>query len=339
MKLSTGIHRFFDQYLNRVKGCRENTVKAYRDTFTLFLPFAAAYYKIKVSNLDVDHLSIDLILDFLDHLESQRNNTTRTRNHRLAAIKSFAKMIRIFYPEQRLIAEKILNLQQKSAQKKLIGYLYIEEILATYKAVDLRAPTGFRDYAILHLLADSGIRASELAMLRLDDFTPEHSTLGVLGKGNKFRLIELEHKTTRLIRNYISNYRSKPKPLFGHRLFINKHRSGLTRKGVYLLCRKYLAKALNPKRLKEIDPVHCFRHSCAVNMLAQGRSLSDIKNRLGHENIESTKVYLHMDLRNKRKVQEKFFEYMQSTLKHDPKLDDLIAWENKKETLDWLDSL
>jgi site-specific recombinase XerD len=339
MKLSTCIHRFFDQYLNRVKGCRENTVKAYRDTFTLFLPFAADYYKIRVSNLEVEHLSIDLILDFLEYLESQRNNTTRTRNHRLAAIKSFAKMIRIFYPEQRLIAEKILNLQQKSTQKKLIGFLYIEEILATYKAVDLRVPTGFRDYTILHLLTDSGIRASELAMLRLDDFIPEHSTLGVLGKGNKFRLIELEQKTTHLIKRYISDYRSRPKPLFGHRLFINKHRRELTRKGVYLLCRKHLAKVLSPKRLKEIDPVHCFRHSCAVNMLAQGRSLSDIKNRLGHENIESTKVYLHMDLRNKRKVQEKFLEYMQSTLKHDPKLDDLIAWENKQETLDWLDTL
>ena len=339
MKLSICINQFFDKYLKRVKGCRENTVKAYRDTFILFLPFAAGYYKIRVSDLDVDHLSIDLILDFLEHLESQRNNTTRTRNHRLAAIKSFAKMIRIFYPEQRLIAEKILNLQQKSAQKKLIGFLYIEEILATYNAVDLRAHTGFRDYTILHLLADSGIRASELAMLRLDDFTPEHKTLGVLGKGNKFRLIELEQKTTHLIKNYISRNRLKPKPLFGHRLFISKHKRGLTRKGIYLLCRKYLAKVLNPKRLKEIDPVHGFRHSCAVNMLAQGMSLSDIKNRLGHENIESTKVYLHMDLRNKRKVQEKFLEYMQSTLKHDPKLDDLIAWENKKETLDWLDSL
>jgi integrase/recombinase XerD len=339
MKLSICIHHFFDQYLNRIKGSSKNTVKAYRETFTLFLPFAAGYYKIKVSNLEVDHLSIDLILDFLDHLESQRNNTTRTRNHRLAAIKSFAKMIRIFYPEKRLIAEKILNLQQKSTQKKLIAFLYVEEILSISKAVDLKTPNGFRDYTILHLLTDAGIRASELAMLRLDDFTPEHRTLGVLGKGNKFRLVEIEQKTTDLIKSYIRKYRSKPKPLFGHRLFINKHRKGLTRKGVYLLCRKYLSKVLKPKRLKEINPVHSFRHSCAVNMLAQGMSLSDIKNRLGHESIESTKIYLHMDLRNKRKVQEKFLEYMQSTLKHDPKLDDLIAWENKKETLDWLDSL
>jgi len=339
MKLSICVHQFFDQYLNRVRGLRKNTVKAYREAFTLFLPFAADYYHTRARDLEVDHLSIDLVLDFLDHLESRRNNTVRTRNQRLAAIKSFAKMVRIFYPENRLIAEKILDLQQKRAQRKLIGFLYYEEILSVYNTVDLKTENGFRDYTIIHLLADAGIRASELAMLRLDDFTPEHSTLGVLGKGNKYRLIALEPKTTDLIKMYIRKYRLKPRPLFGERLFISKHRKGLTRKGVYLLCRKYLVKALSPKRFKEIDPVHGFRHSCAVHMLAQGRSLSDIKNHLGHESIESTKVYLHMDMRSKRKVQEKYFEYLQSTLKHDPKLEDLIAWENKKDILDWLDSL
>jgi site-specific recombinase XerD len=339
MKLSICVHQFFDPYLHRIRGCGANTVKAYREAFTLFLPLAAEYYHTRVCDLDVDHLTIDLVLDFLDHLETRRGNTARTRNQRLAAIKSFAKMVRIFYPEYRLVAEKILHLQQKRAQKKLIGFLYYEEILSAFNAVDLKTENGFRDYTMLHLLADAGIRASELAMLRLGDFTPEHRALGVLGKGNKYRLIELEPKTTDLIKMYISRYRLKPRPLFNERLFISKHRRGLTRKGVYLVCRKYLAKALSPKRFNEIDPVHGFRHSCAVHMLGQGRSLSDIKNRLGHESIESTKVYLHMDMRSKRKVQEKYFEYLQSTLQHDPKLDDLIAWKNRKETLDWLDSL
>ncbi len=74
-------------------------------------------------------------------------------------------------------------------------------------------------------------------------------------------------------------------------------------------------------------------------MLAQGKSISDIKNRLGHESIESTKVYLHMDLRNKREVQKKYLKYLQSTITHDSKIDELVGWENKKETLTWLDSL
>ena len=74
-------------------------------------------------------------------------------------------------------------------------------------------------------------------------------------------------------------------------------------------------------------------------MLASAKALSDVKNHLGHENIESTMIYLHMDLKTKRKIQKKFVEYTQSTLKHDPKIDDLIDWEHKKETLAWLDSL
>ena len=339
MNLSTAVHQFFDQYLFRIKGCSKRTIESYREVFTLFLPFAAAYYKIKIPCLTVDHLSIELILAFLDHLESERNNTTRTRNHRLAGLKSFAKMIRFLYPEKREIAERILNLPQKRTQRKLITFLYIEEILATYNSVDLKKKEGFRDYTMLHLLTDSGARASELAMLKLDDFNPRQKTLGILGKGNKFRLIELEQKTTDLIKIYIEKYRFKPKPLYQHRLFISKHGKGLTRKGIYLICRKHLSRVLTSKRLKDISPVHSFRHTCAFYMLAQGKPISDIKNRLGHESIESTKVYLHMDLTNKRKVQQKFFEYMQASLNYDPKIDDLIDWENKKETLAWLDSL
>ena len=88
-----------------------------------------------------------------------------------------------------------------------------------------------------------------------------------------------------------------------------------------------------------IHPVHSFRHACAMNMLASGKSLSDVKNHLGHESIQSTVINLHLDLKTKRKVQKKFIRYSQSTLEHDPKIDELIDWEHKKETLDWLDSL
>ncbi len=339
MKLSICIHQFFDQYLYQIKGVSQYTIKSYREAFTFFIPFAAAYHKIKIPDLTIDHLSIGLILAFLDHLQSKRKNSTRTRNHRLAALKSFAKMIRFFYPEKREIAENILYLPQKRAQKQLVDFLYIEEIFAVYDAVDLKKPEGLRDYSILHLLTDSGIRASELAMIKLDDFNPQQQTLGILGKGNKFRLIELNHKTIDLIKLYIRKYRRKPKLLYQHRLFINKHGKGFTRHGIYRLCRKYLSRVLSPKRMTYINPVHSFRHSCAVYMLAQGRSLSDVKNRLGHESIESTKVYLHVDMKNKRKVQKKYMEYFRSKIKYDSKIDELIDWENKEEVLSWLDSL
>jgi len=99
MKLSTCIYQFFDQYLPRIKGSSQQTIKAYRDAFSVFLPFTAQYLSIKIASIRLAHLTPDLILAFLDHLESERDNTARTRNHRLATIKSLAKMIRFMYPE------------------------------------------------------------------------------------------------------------------------------------------------------------------------------------------------------------------------------------------------
>jgi len=339
MRLTTCVQQFFDLYHLRIKGSSQQTIKAYREALALFLPFVAKYYSIKIASLTIDHLSLQLILAFLDYLESDRSNAANTRNQRLAVIKSLAKMIRLIYPKKREIADIILAIPQKKSQKKIVAFLYIEEILAAYQAVDLKKPLGFRDYTILHLLADSGARASEVAMLNCDYFNPIQKTLTILGKGNKFRLIKLAPKTTDLVKRYIAHYRPNPKPIYHHCLFINKHGRPLTRKGIYLMCKNYLSIALNPKRLKIVHPAHSFRHACAMNMLASGKSVSDVKNHLGHENIESTMIYLKMDLRTKRAVQKRFIEYSQSTLKHDPKIDELIDWEHKKETLAWLDSL
>jgi integrase/recombinase XerD len=301
MKLATCIYQFFDQYLVRIKGCSDQTVKAYRDAFGLFLPFAA------------DHLVIK--------------------------IKSLAKMIRLMYPQNRKLAETILAIPQKRTQKQLIGFLYPDEILKVFQHVELTKKDGFRNYTILHLLEDSGARASEIATLKLDYFDPQNATLGILGKGDRYRQITLKPKTVQLIKLYIAKYRTTPKRLYQHYLFINQRATHITRHGIYRICKKYLYMALSPKRLKDINPVHSLRHSCAVRMLTCGKSLSDIKNRLGHENIESTMIYLHLDLRRKRQVQKAFIEYTKSNLPDDPKINELIDWENRKDILEWLDSL
>ena len=122
MKLSPCIRQFFDQYLPHIKGGSEHTLKAYRDAFRLFLPFAARFYGIKIKSLRVEHLSSVLIIAFLEDLQKERKNLVKTRNHRLAALKSFAKMLRFKYPEQREVADTILNIPQKRAQKPLIGF-------------------------------------------------------------------------------------------------------------------------------------------------------------------------------------------------------------------------
>lgn len=339
MKLTVCIHQFFDYYLPHVKGISDNTVKSYRDTFALFLPFAAQYRSVKIESLKLRHLSYQLICAFLDHLEADRNNIARTRNLRLATLKSFAKMIRLVYPENRKVADTILNIPQKRAQKGLVGFLHHEEALKVFKAVDLKTTEGPRDYAILNLLYDSGARATEVATLNLDYFDPQNKTLAILGKGNRYRMIELWPRTAQLIDWYITKYRIVPKPLYRNRLFVNQRRQGLTRHGIHRLCKKYLSRALSPKRLKQLNPAHSFRHSCAVNMLCSGFSITDIKNRLGHENAQSAMAYLHLDLSRRRQTQKRFIEYTQSVLRSDSKIDELLDWENRKETLAWLDSL
>jgi integrase/recombinase XerD len=339
MKLAPLLHEFFDRYLPYIKGTSPHTVKGYRDAFKLFLPFAASHHRIKVASLTLDHLSPELILAFLDDLEQDRKNIAKTRNHRLAALKSFTKMIRFMYPEKRELTDRILNIPQKRTQKALVGFLYEEEILKVFQAVDLKKKDGLRDYVLLHLLYDSGARASEVAMLKLDYLNAQEETLAICGKGNRYRIIRLELKTVQLLQLYIKKYRVTPKPPYRDYLFISQRGEALTRHGIYRICRKYLEKALSKKRLRNINPVHSFRHSCAVNMLYRGESVSDIQNHLGHDNAQSSTLYLHLDLKRKRQAQDRFVQHMQSVLVDDHRIDELLQTENKGDLMAWLDSL
>jgi site-specific recombinase XerD len=297
----------------------QHTIRAYRDAFTLFIPFAANRLKIKTGSLMLAHLTPDMVLAFLVDLEQKRQNAPVTRNHRLAAIKSLAKMIRFMHPEKKDVVEKILAIPQKRYQRKLIGFLYPDEIFKVMQSVDLYPKEGFRDYCLLVLLYDSGARATEVATLNLDYFNPEQRTLVILGKGNR--------------------YRNKPKPGYRHRLFISQRGKALTRHGIYRVCKKYLTAALPPKRLKTLSPVHSFRHSCAVSMLSSGCSLSDIRIQLGHEDLQATTVYLQLDLTHRRKIQKKFIEFNRSVLIDHPEIEKLFNTQNKDDIMAWLDSL
>jgi site-specific recombinase XerD len=293
----------------------------------------------KFANIDVADLSSDLVIDFLDHLENEMANKIRTRNARLAAIRSMARMIQLMAPDDRETGKRILNIPSKRSTKPLFGFLSHGEALAVFDSVDLKRKQGFRDYAILHLLYDSGARAHEIAGLCVDDFDPKEMRAGILGKGGRFRIVQLWPRTTDLMVHYIKEHREKPFPAFKNRLFVNQRRQGLTRSGVYRICQKYLKKTLPENRLKNLHAAHCFRHSCAIHMLMDGKDVSEIKNHLGHEDISSTMIYLKLDLSRRRKVQKRFIKYTETILKKDPKIDELIDWNNKDEILKWLDSL
>ena len=129
MKLAPCIHQFFDPYLPDIRGLSPRTIQSYRDTFRLFLPFASQYYRIKISSLCLNHISPELIIAFLNELQRKRHNLPRTRNQRLAAIKSFAKMLRFTYPEHRELTDRILHIPQKRTQKTLIVISHDREVV------------------------------------------------------------------------------------------------------------------------------------------------------------------------------------------------------------------
>ncbi len=339
MTLTECLQQFFCYYLPKIRGVSDHTVAVYKKTFELFLIFAAERKSCPVKSLQLQDLSTGLVVDFLEYLEKDRHNSTRTRNLRLASLKSLARMIRLIYPEHREYGDNLLLIPQKRAQKKLIGFLSQEEILKVLTTVNLKRKEGMRDYTILNLLFDSGARASEVAGLNLDYFDHQNKTLAILGKGNRFRQMTLWPKTVELLRLYISKHRIRPKLLYAHRLFINQRGEEFTRHGINRICKKYLQLGMPKKRLDVLSPAHSFRHSCAMNMLASGAPITDIKNRLGHENIQSTMTYLKMEMRQKREVQKKFQEYTQSLLSQDPQIEELVDWEKKDEILTWLDSL
>lgn len=339
MKLTVCVRRFFSDYLINVKNSSLQTVNSYKDSFRIFLPFAAKFLNVKIGTIGLEDLSTDLILSFLEYLEDERGNSIITRNQRLASLKSLAKMIRLLYPEHKDIAERIINIPQKRAAKSLFGFLTHDEIKAVFDLVNLDKKEGFRDYTILRLMYDSAARASEIGDLELENVDSKANTLGILGKGNRYRLVQLWPRTVQIVEQYAKEHRIKPKPLFSKYLFVNQRREKLTRQGIYKMCTKYLKAVLPENRLKQIKPAHCFRHSCAVHMLMDDKPLSHIKNHLGHENINSTMIYLRLDLSRKREVQQGFIKYTRKILINDPEIDDLIDWENQDNILEWLDSL
>ena len=339
MKLSVCVRRFFSEYLTDMKGCSADTLRTYRDAFVLLLPYAADYHGIKVPSLTVEHLSFEMVLSFLKHLEKDRKNTAATRNNRLAAVRSLARMIRLVYPEHKKLADRIISIQKKRARKPLVGFLTHKEAMQVFDAVEVKKHEGFRDYVILHLLYDSGARASEIAGLTLEDLDPDNRRLALLGKGNRLRIVELWPKTVELLEKYISDHRKAPLPPYGNILFTSQRRKPLTRFGIHNLCLKHLKKVLPEKRLKALNPVHSIRHACAVNMLNSGYSLTDIKNRLGHSKLESTMVYLNLGISFRKKIQEEFMDHAKSLMGNDRKLAELVDWDNKDDILNWLDRL
>lgn len=307
-KLGDYLHYFLSCWLPEHRQVSPHTLAGYKQTFRLLL----RYWKARFPNHphpELGDLQVDFLLEFLSHLERERANSVSTRNVRLAALKSFFKMVALLDPGHWDQARRIRLIPAKRTSVRRFDYLDKREVDAVFAGVDTRSPDGYRDLVILRTLYNTGARASELCALRLADLDLAQKQLHLFGKGRKPRLVPLWDSTTALLMTYLKSERRRPLSGYEQRVFINQRGTGLTRSGLYALCKKYLLRAARqvPNLCrKQIHPVHGWRFTTASHLLLAGVDLTVIQEWLGHVSINTTCRYKAVSLESKREALKKF---------------------------------
>ncbi len=160
--LATTLQVFFTDRLVRQRQVSPNRLCAYRDTLRLLLVFASEWKGREPVKLDIDDFDAPLIGAFLDHLEQQRKNGVRTRNARLAAIRSLFRYAALRHPEHAAVIERVLAIPPKRLDRRLVTFLTEPELGALLASPDRSNWTGRRDTALFDLAVQTGLRASEL---------------------------------------------------------------------------------------------------------------------------------------------------------------------------------
>jgi integrase/recombinase XerD len=209
--LAPTLQAFFTERLIRQRQASPHTLAAYRDTLRLLLVFASARKDVEPSKLDIDDLDAPLIGAFLDHLEKQRENSARTRNARLAAVRSLFRYAALRHPEHAAVIERVLAIPRKRFDRRLVTFLIEPELDALFRAPDRSTWTGRRDHTLLTLAAQTGLRASELIGLRLSDVhlgTGAH--VSCMGKGRKLRITPITSGMVALLRVWLAERAGQP---------------------------------------------------------------------------------------------------------------------------------
>ena len=297
------VQRFFTERLTNQLAASANTVASYRDTFRLLLTFATSRLGRQPTDLLITDIDADLVGRFLDFVESSRGNSARSRNTRLAAIRSFFKYVAINEPELLHHCQQVLALPSKRHEKRMIEYLEREQIEALLAAPDLSTWYGRRDRALMHLCVQTGLRVSELIDLRCGDVvlgTGAH--VRCRGKGRKDRSTPLRADTVAVLGVWLDEHAdTADRPLF-----VSNRNGRLSRDAVERIVRKYATLAAErcpTLKGKHVTP-HCLRHTAAMVLLQNGVGCTVIALWLGHESVETTQVYLHADLQLKEKAME-----------------------------------
>lgn len=294
------IQRFFTDRLCTQLEASCHTVAGYRDTFRLLLRYASARHGKPPVKLMIEDIDVDLVADFLVHTETARGNSARSRNTRLAAIRSFFRFVAISDPTWLLHCQRILAMPNKRYVKRTVTFLDPEEIAALLAAPDRATWAGRRDHVLLLLAVQTGLRASELVGLtRGDVVLGPGAHIRCMGKGRKERATPLRRETAKLLAVWIGNDKEESKPLFPS---IRGDR--LSRDALEHLVRKHCltaSRACASIGNKRVTP-HTLRHSTAMDLLHHGVDPAVIALWLGHENVETTQIYIHADMRMKEKA-------------------------------------
>ena len=298
------LQTFFSDHLIQHKRCSPQTISSYRDTFRLFLNFVLANRKILPSSLQTDAVDVPLILAFLDQLETQRQNSVRSRNLRLAAIRSFFRYVALRDPESVSTTARILAIPSKRADHRIVSYLTRPEMDAILSAPDCTTWLGRRDHALLLSFYNTGARVSELKALKRDSVNfGASSSLHLRGKGRKDREVPLWSSTARVLRSWFDEVSQRSVDL----AFPNARGAALSTDGIAYILNANVKRATPhcpTLAAKRVTP-HVIRHTTAMHLLQSGIDMSVIALWLGHETIETTHIYVEADLSMKERALDK----------------------------------
>lgn len=324
-KASDYLHYFFTCYLPQHRDVSPHTVASYKHTFLQLF----RYWKLRFPdqlNPDLAEFQVALLLDFLSYLEKTLGNAVSTRNARLAAVKSFFKMVGLLQSRYQVQCNQILALPLKRTRRQKPDFLDKNEVDAVFASVDTASQDGYRDLCILRTLYNTGARASELCGIRIPDLDLDRKEVLLYGKGRKVRTVPLFDSTTAFLHTYLKSERRVPLPRYRDFLFINQRRARLTRSGLYYLCRQYLADAARKAptmERKKIHPVHVWRRTTASHLVLAGIDVTVVQEWLGHASLDTTCRYKGIPIETKREALRKFYLFE-------------LSWqEAKPEVMDW----
>ncbi|MDZ7579263.1 MAG: tyrosine-type recombinase/integrase [Deltaproteobacteria bacterium] len=313
------IKRFFSHYLPVQKGLSVNTILAYRDAVKLLLCYVADTVKIPVDKLTVEDITEKRVLGFL---KWRKASCSRTR--RWAYL-----FVYIARQEPVLVTHcgQIRAIPLKRTGHQTVGYLEEKQMQAVLNAVDVNSRTGVRDKALLMLMYNTGARVSEIVALELDDLRLDDSVqIRLHGKGGKERACPLWPETATVLKDYL-HQRAFKQPQ-SQRVFLNANGAPITRFGIRYITRKYGDTNQVGKAAKPVNP-HTIRHTSAMHLLRSGNDINMVSYWLGHADINTTHIYVEIDMEMKRKMIAKAGA---------PKIGKNAPWQ-KPHVLQWLDRL